>query len=275
VSETPYDDSIKDIDQLEFLGTDRIGGRLCNKLRFIEKGDRVTMYIDQEQKLIRELLISPVKKDGGWDLAVTYQKADVNLPVNKGKFEVAKPSGAKQVERISFTRQFDYPREGNMIPDFEIDMLGAKRKASVKNFLGKKITFVTFWATWCPPCRAEMPILEELYKTYRDKGFEVVGVNLDTDGDINTITATVKELGVTFPILLDSRARYARELLVQNIPTLLVLDSSGKIMEAHVGTSADARKELGMIIEDAFASPKPGSLKAELPTGVSSQPAGK
>ncbi len=259
VSETPYEDSMKGIDRLEYMGTDRIGDRTCDKLRLFEKNNRVTIYIDQQQKTIRELLITPVDKDAGWDLSVSYKKVELNQPVDAVKFKVVKPADMKQVDRISFTRQFDYPREGHKIPDFEIDIIGSQRKASVKSFLGKKITFVTFWATWCPPCRAELPVLEELYKTYRDKGFEVVGVNLDTDGDVETIKKMTHEMGITFPILRDARARYARELLVQNLPTLLVLDSSGKIIEAHVGSSPDIRKELGMIIEDAVASSGAGA----------------
>jgi thiol-disulfide isomerase/thioredoxin len=222
-------------------------------LRFVEKSSRVTMFVDQERGTICELLISPTDPSDKWDLTVTYQKVDVNKPVDAGKFKITKPEGARLVDRISFTRQFDYPRNGNRIPDFDIGVLGSDRKASVKSFLGKNITFVTFWATWCPPCRAELPILEELYKHYRDQGFEVVGINLDTDSDLQTIKKSADELGITFPVLLDSRARYARELLVQNIPTLLILNSEGKIMEAHVGTSPDVRKELSEIIENAIS----------------------
>jgi peroxiredoxin len=99
-----------------------------------------------------------------------------------------------------------------------------------------------------------------VYQQYKNQGVRVVGINLDTDGDVDKIKSMVSDMGLSFPILRDIRARYARELLVQNLPTLLVLDGEGKILEAHVGTSPDIQNELSAIVEDILAE---SSGKAE------------
>jgi thiol-disulfide isomerase/thioredoxin len=97
-----------------------------------------------------------------------------------------------------------------------------------------KVVLLNFWATWCVPCRTEMPTLEELYQRYRDRGLEVVAVNLDmlsTPG----VEAFVKEVGVTFPIVLDPSWATARAYRVVGVPTTYLIDRAGNVVVREVG----------------------------------------
>ena len=163
----------------------------------------------------------------------------------------------QKVDRVSFTRQYDYSKLNQTIPEVSLDIFGNNRKASVGKLLGSKLTFVTFWATWCPPCRAELPELEKLYQEYKSKGFQVIGINTNQDEAGEEIRGIVNDMKLTFPILLDANGILAKDMLVESIPMLLVLDPAGKIIEAHVGTSPQSPREFKGVIERAVGEASP------------------
>lgn len=117
-------------------------------------------------------------------------------------------------------------------PDFSLPMLagGTFRLSELKG----KVVMLNFWATWCVPCRTEMPAIEELYQRYKDRGFEVVGVNLDLLS-ISGVEAFVKEVGVTFPIVLDPTWSTARAYRVIGLPTTYLLDRAGNVVVREIG----------------------------------------
>jgi len=73
----------------------------------------------------------------------------------------------------------------------------------LSDHLGKDVVLIDFWATFCDPCMASMPHLDELYKKHKDKGFVVLGVSIDGPDSVAQVKSTVSKLGVSFPILLD------------------------------------------------------------------------
>jgi hypothetical protein len=89
-------------------------------------------------------------------------------------------------------------KEGSAAPDFTLPVLGGG-EASLSALKGK-VVVVNFWATWCPPCLVEMPVLNEIYAAYRDQGVEVLGLSLDEEG-LPVTKPFVEKLGVTYPIV--------------------------------------------------------------------------
>jgi peroxiredoxin len=118
-------------------------------------------------------------------------------------------------------------------PDFTLEDMDAKQ-FSLKDYRGK-VVLLNFWATWCPPCRREMPSMERLYRHFKDKNFVVLALNQMEDGDqVFTYTA---ELAVapTFPILFDKDSDVARAYSVLGLPTTYLIDKKGNIRFRAIG----------------------------------------
>jgi thiol-disulfide isomerase/thioredoxin len=98
-----------------------------------------------------------------------------------------------------------------------------------------KVVLVDFWATWCPPCRGEMPNVVAAYQKYHDKGFEIVGISLDRDKE--RLLAFTKEKGMAWPQYFDGKQwenEISRRFEIQSIPTAWLLDKTGKVRGVDV-----------------------------------------
>lgn len=123
---------------------------------------------------------------------------------------------------------------GSRAPEIELSKLkGGKVKLS--RLRGHPVV-VTFWGTWCPPCREEFPELDALYRKHHEAGLEVLAVN-QRDQELSTkdVQAFVDEFAVTFPVLLDPRGRSRRNYRLVALPTTVFIDSRGSIREVHSG----------------------------------------
>jgi len=96
-----------------------------------------------------------------------------------------------------------------------------------------QVVMVNFWATWCGPCRQEMPHLNRLYDKYRSSGFQLLGVNIDEDPRAAADLAT--KLGVHFPVLLDTDKKVSRLYDMSAMPATVVIDRDGKVRFVHRG----------------------------------------
>ncbi|MFT9846672.1 peroxiredoxin family protein [Aneurinibacillus sp. REN35] len=124
--------------------------------------------------------------------------------------------------------------QGDMAPDFVLKAMdGTEKKLS--DFRGKKV-IVNMWATWCPPCRAEMPDMQKFYEKNKQKGIEIVAINLtQSEKNKNSVPAFIQEFGLTFPVFLDEKSEIANTFQVQAIPTSYIIDSNGIIHQAITG----------------------------------------
>ena len=96
-----------------------------------------------------------------------------------------------------------------------------------------KVVLLNFWATWCVPCRAEMPAIEQVYQTHSERGFEVLAVNVsEREQDVIPF---LHEVGVTFPSALDRTGEVARRFRAIGLPTTFLIDRSGVIRDVRVG----------------------------------------
>ena len=96
-----------------------------------------------------------------------------------------------------------------------------------------RVVMVNFWATWCGPCRQELPQLNRLYEKYRASGFVMLGVNLDED--VRKAAEVAGKLGVTFPVLLDSEKTVSKLYDVSTMPSTVLIDRDGKVRHVHRG----------------------------------------
>lgn len=136
-------------------------------------------------------------------------------------------------------------------PDFNLQDMDEK-KYSIEDFRGK-VVLVNFWATWCPPCRREMPSLERLYQKLKEKGFIVLAINQFEDPD--HVFAYTGQLGTdpTFPILFDRDSKVAEAYKVVGLPTTYLLDKQGRIRYRAVGGREFDHPEVEKIIQALMA----------------------
>ncbi|WP_087975184.1 peroxiredoxin family protein [Oceanobacillus rekensis] len=120
---------------------------------------------------------------------------------------------------------------GNKAPDFElITMTGETVKLS--DYEGQRV-MLNFWATWCPPCREEMP---DMQKFYKDKDAVVLAINItNMETSKNKVTEFAEELGLTFPILMDEVGEVSTLYRISPIPTTYMIDSKGVIRHKQYG----------------------------------------
>lgn len=125
----------------------------------------------------------------------------------------------------------DTPKDSLPMIDFELNNLsGVKEKLS--DYKGKVI-FLNFWATWCPPCKEEMPAMENMYKALKDEGFVIVAVDLAEEGV--KVQKFVDDKGLTFPVLLDEKGQAGGIYGAQSIPTTYIIGRDGNIIGRAVG----------------------------------------
>jgi len=103
---------------------------------------------------------------------------------------------------------------------------------SLANYRGK-VVLVNLWATWCPPCREEIPALETLYRQYRSQGFVVLGI--DQGESAKVAGEFARKYGVTYPVLVDDGQQYGRAYAALGLPTSILVDRAGKIIKGVDG----------------------------------------
>ncbi len=124
------------------------------------------------------------------------------------------------------------PSDFKLAPNFELPDVNG-RKVKLSDFKGK-IIILDFWATWCPPCRAEIPGFIELYKKYKDKGVEIIGISLD-EGGVKDVLPFMREFGINYTILIGNYKVTQDYGGIRGIPTTFVIDKKGYIRAKYVG----------------------------------------
>lgn len=121
--------------------------------------------------------------------------------------------------------------KGNLAPDFELQTLDGET-VSLSDFRGEKV-MLNFWATWCPPCRAEMP---DMQKFHENTDIVILAVNLlETENSRKNVPDFVEEFGITFRVPLDEDSSVANRYKIQPIPTSFMIDSEGKVHNVAYG----------------------------------------
>ena len=124
--------------------------------------------------------------------------------------------------------------QGDVAPDFTLTTLDGK-KVQLSDLKGKKV-IVNFWATWCPPCKAEMPHMQNYYDEFsKDENVEILAVNLTSGDKVKSVQNFVKDYGLTFPIPMDTDGNIGKTYQAITIPTSYMIDTKGRIQNKIVG----------------------------------------
>jgi cytochrome c biogenesis protein CcmG/thiol:disulfide interchange protein DsbE len=115
------------------------------------------------------------------------------------------------------------------------------KSVTLSDFKGKVI-ILNFWATWCPPCRAEIPEFVALQRKYADKGFTVIGVSLDEQGP-SVVKPFMRRLGMNYPVVMGDQKTVDAYGGITVIPTTFVIDRQGNIVNAYQGFTDQATFE--------------------------------
>jgi len=121
-------------------------------------------------------------------------------------------------------------------PDFRVTDLAGKT-ISLSDYRGK-VLFLNFWATWCPPCRAEIPDFVEAYAEQKANGLEILGISVDTAGK-SAVAAFVEKYKINYPVVLETKENTGKIIddyqPGQFIPTTFIIDKAGRIRHKQVG----------------------------------------
>jgi len=125
------------------------------------------------------------------------------------------------------------PHTGFQAPDFSLlDNNG--EEITLSSFRGTPV-MLNFWASWCPPCKAEMPAMQLAYKKYKDRGFTILAINATNQDNLNTAVSFISDNGLTFPVLLDSNGLTTEDYRIRSLPTSFFIDRDGRITDVVIG----------------------------------------
>jgi thiol-disulfide isomerase/thioredoxin len=128
-------------------------------------------------------------------------------------------------------------KTGDSLPNLANFSLEGRLPADLKG----KVVLVDFWASWCEPCKASFPVMEQLYKTYAGRGFTIIAINVDEEKA--DMEAFLKKNPASFIILRDARQKLVESLGVGTMPTSFLLDADGKVRFIHSGFRGEATKK--------------------------------
>jgi thiol-disulfide isomerase/thioredoxin len=135
-------------------------------------------------------------------------------------------------------------------PDFTYYSIDGK-EIKLSSFAGKKPVVLDFWATWCGPCRMELPKLEEFYKTHSDQ-VEIIAISDEDRGAATAIAGAVQQAGLTFPVMHDPSHTIGKMFPTSGIPYLIFIDKNGTVVSDLLGYNPEIGKE----ITDIFSLPQ-------------------
>jgi peroxiredoxin len=124
------------------------------------------------------------------------------------------PGSSSRTGQGTTSGKIPAPQQGFLAPDFEL--ITTEGETIKLSELRGQAVLVNLWATWCPPCRAEMQSIERVYQDYKDQGFTVLAVNMTRQDQLSAVAPFVKEQGLTFPILLDETGEVANAYQLQS-----------------------------------------------------------
>jgi thiol-disulfide isomerase/thioredoxin len=257
VSDDPYRLLTEDCSTVGELKTDKLGDREVYRIDMTsEQGVEVANFFDKTRSNLvgmKAAVAAPDEQGGRMQLSMVASRVliDETPKDEEGReidvFAFELPANAKEIKPEAESVETE-KLVGQAAPDWSLPNL-AGETISLSGLKGK-VVLLDFWATWCPPCREELPVLIDLAKEYRDKPFAFYAV--DYSEDAATIRQFMEETGLDIPALLAAGTRITDDYRIVGIPTVFVIDKGGRIAAVHVGLQP--RERLKESIDKALAS---------------------
>jgi len=202
----------------------------------------ITLWIDKDLKIDRQMTMSGKMQGGPMPAPVEMKqkmvkralKLDGDLP--DSLFTFTPPEGAKEVAELAGPGMKRPDLAGKLAPGFRVKSLAGETFDSAG--LKGKAVLLDFWATWCAPCRKEMPTVEKLHQEFKDKGLVVLGLNVGEERE--TVEKYLKTAKVNYPIALTADTDTVPAFQATAFPTYVVIDREGKIVAYQVGSEGEA-----------------------------------
>lgn len=129
------------------------------------------------------------------------------------------------------------PKIGTALADFNLLSLAGNEKVSLSQYRGQPV-MINFWGSWCPPCRQEMPLFQQVYARYGDQ-FVLIGINVQDEK--TAALEYAEQTGITFPLVVDENAEVTAQFYVRGFPTSFFIDAEGVLQAMHVGVVSEAK----------------------------------
>jgi len=175
--------------------------------------------------------------------AIVVLTVRIPLTLNDGVMPPEEPV----VEKIDPTAIA--PKAGYLAPDFTL--YTTKGDAVTLSQLKGNIVFLNFWATWCKPCREEMPSMQELWDKFKTEKFVMLAVSTDTERE-KAVVPFLEELGLTFPVLYDEKGEIATEYETTGVPETFIIGKDGRILYKGIGpqnwSEPDTLEAISMLV---------------------------
>lgn len=160
---------------------------------------------------------------------------------------------------------------GKRAPDFEAVNLVSGDSVSFQRDYDGQVTLVNIWATWCAPCRAEMPAMEELYQAFKGEGFRIAAVSVD-EGKPDDVMAFARELNLTFDILHDRDGAIQQRYMTTGVPESFLIDRNGVIVRKQLGEHPWSSPANRRIVEQLLGiAPVAGAANSASPAPAASE----
>lgn len=234
--------------------TIRQGGRsrVCDvvRARYSSPASERTMlrtyWVEREHSLVlrQQTDLRTQGEEGVTERAETmsFRQASLDQPVPDSVFTFRPPAGAKKVEKFAGQETEQEELTGQPAADFALaDLEGRTHRLSEER---GKVVMLDFWATWCGPCRMQMPAVDKLYQEFKSKGLVVFAVNQREPAD--RARAYIKKNSYTTTTLLDSEGEVGRQYGVRGIPTLVIVGRDGTIIAHWVGVHPESMLREGL-----------------------------
>jgi cytochrome c biogenesis protein CcmG, thiol:disulfide interchange protein DsbE len=172
------------------------------------------------------------------------------LAIVIGVMLIARPAFLSPRPALESGQQSGLPQEGAPIPDFDLPTLDGRR-VRLSDLRGSPVV-INFWATWCGPCKQEMPLLVEQYNWHKGEGLRVLAIDTLANDNRDDMRAFVKQFNMNFDVLVDETDVIAGGWEVLGLPTTFFVKPNGTVAKVHVGQlTADQLKEyLKLILPD-------------------------
>lgn len=194
-----------------------------------------TLWVDAKTNFIRKDETTNISATTGTvqnSMTTIYSVADVAADVDERLFSFdPQRLGAKS--RTELRKEVPAKSIGTPAPDFTLSNLD-QEEVALRRLQGK-VVLLNFWATWCVPCRSEMPTIELLYREFKDKGLVVLGIN---DEELQTQASFLKKYGFSFASLIDTKMQVSNLYRVGGIPTTVLIDRHGNIKVYDQGSAS-------------------------------------